>query len=197
MGYDAAVLDYTRSTLSLTGFIGELRDLIRNYTEKAPLLAGKVDFLTRAVEDLRVIITGRCFGAIYSNEAMGLVEDNPRVYSIQAGRPFWYRSTPAANTLLVEDNGLMPDSIRQGDLWAILRANLTHGPSLSRPPGGSIMVGPIFIRAPGHEYSWEHPGVRENVTAFLREHFGSNAVKHENIVHDSLKKRGWYDFSQK
>ena len=175
LGYDAAVLDYTRSTLSLTGFIGELRDLIRNYAGKAPLLAGKVDFLTRAVEDLKVIITGRCFGAIFSNEAMELIEDNHRVYSIQAGHPFWYRPMPAANTLLMEDNGLMPDSICQGDLWAILRANLTHGPSLSRPPGGSIMIGPIFIRAPGHEYTWEHPSIRENVTTFLKERFGLNA----------------------
>lgn len=183
MGYTATVLEHTRSRYGLRGFLEESWDLIRNYPGKAPVLAAKIEFLTRVDDNLTIIITGRSFGAIYSNEVMRRLERNRRVHSIQAGRPFWYRPLPPPNSLVIKDNGVIPDSFSQGDLWTILRANFCHRPTTDRPAGGSIRMGPFFLRTPGHEYTWGHPGVRNRTTAFLNESFAhTTSVSPENAA---------------
>lgn len=35
--------------------------------------------------------------------------DNPQLYSIQAGRPFWYTDSGGKKGLVAKDNGLTPD----------------------------------------------------------------------------------------
>lgn len=171
LGYSATLLEHIRGQYGLRGFLEESWDIARNYAGKAPVLAAKIEFLTAVEDSLNIIITGRSFGAIFSSEAMNHLEVNQRVFSIQAGHPFWYRPPPHPNTLMIEDNGLMPDSLSQGDLWTILWANLSHCPSTTRPTGGSMKLGPFFFRAPGHEYTWDHAGVRDRIMPFLEENF--------------------------
>lgn len=177
LGYSSSVLEHIRGRPGLFGFIDESRDLVKNYSRKAPVLAAKVEFLTRLEDNLKVIITGRSLGAIFSSEVITLLAGNPRAYSIQAGHPFWYHRPQPQNTILIKDNGVMPDSFSEGDLWTILQANFRHLPSGSRPPGGSIKIGPFFLRTPGHEYTWNHTGVRERVIAFLEERFARHISK--------------------
>jgi hypothetical protein len=172
-GYTSLVVEHVRGEYTLPGFLGEVRDQLVSYSAKAPELAAKVALLLGYNRDLKVIITGRSFGAQYSDEVMEFLTSFSRAYSIQAGRYFWYRKPASPRTLIMDHNGEMPDTLSRGDILAILRANLTHLPRVARPEGGSMKIGPYFFRAPGHVYTWDYPGVREQVTAFLKRHFTS------------------------
>ena len=44
--------------------------------------------------------------------------DNPQLYSIQAGRPFWYTDSGGKKNLVMKDNGLTPDILdSRGELF--------------------------------------------------------------------------------
>lgn len=167
LGYSSLVLEHTRSRFGLWGFIGESLDLLRNYSRKAWVLAAKINFVTGVDRSLKIIVTGRSFGAMFTSEVMRHMEKNLKVYSIQAGLPFWYHPPQQPRSLMIKNNGSMPDSFSRGDLRAILRANLSHFPSLSEPRGGAIKIGPLYFRSPGHEYNWEYTDLRERITDFL------------------------------
>jgi len=176
LGYSSLVVEHRRGSGGLMGFLDELDELGCDYCDKAPVLAAKLAFLTRYNPSLRVITTGRCFGAMISNEVMELEAGNPQVYSIQAGWPFWYTGSCGERTLLIEGNGLRPDILDSRGvlrfLWALGEANACCLPSSSPPEEGSFRALNWYLKAPGHTYTWGHPGVQSRVTAFLREQFG-------------------------
>ena len=171
LGYASIIVEHQRAEDNIPGFLGEVEQIRDYYSAKAPLLAAKVAFLTRYNSRLRVIITGRSNGAVFSNEVMELLENNPRVYSIQAGRSSWYIGSKSERTLLMDNNGIMPDAMARGDFLAIIRANLTRLPTTYPPKEGSKQIIKWFIEVPGHTYKWEHPGVQSQVKAFLEENF--------------------------
>ncbi|MFQ5925466.1 MAG: hypothetical protein ACE5IE_05665 [Dehalococcoidia bacterium] len=170
LGYSVILVQYTRTYATLWDFMKEIREMMLYYPTKARVLAAEVDFLTEHIQNLRVIVTGRSFGGMYSNEVMKLLEANPRVYSIQAGIMFFYRSFVPPRTLVMNDNGITPDSLARGDLWAIIRANFSRG-LIYRAEEGHVG---LYFRAPGHIYTWDHPGVRMQITSFLNDNFGSD-----------------------
>lgn len=173
LGYTSMVIEHSRGEYTLAGFVGEVQELTTSYASKAPALAAKVAFLTGYDRHLRVIITGRSFGAQFSHEVKEILQPSPRVYSIEAGRSFWYRKPPSSQTLIIDNNGITPDSLSRGDVLAILQANLPHLPRTYKPAGGSMKIGPYFFRAPGHEYRWELPGVQAQIATFLEANFNS------------------------
>ena len=59
-----------------------------------------MDFLTSYLPDLRVIISGESNGSVVADDAMGILKDNPQVYSIQTGPPFWHKSTESERALV-------------------------------------------------------------------------------------------------
>ena len=136
-------------------------------------LADEVDLLTRSNSDCKVILLATSNGAIFVNEVMKHLEDNPRVYSIQTSRLFWYRASTAQRSLLINDNGETTDVLSSGNIWSIIRENALRLPTTEKPPGGSGMIGDRFIKLPGHEYMWDLPGVRAEITSFLHTNFSS------------------------
>jgi len=102
---------------------------------------------------------------------MGILVDNPRVYSIQTGPPFWHSSVILDRTLVMTDNGRTPDSFSRGEILTLIRANLRNLLGLPEPPSESGAI-VHFIKAPGHDYWWQYPEVYRQITDFLEQNFG-------------------------
>jgi hypothetical protein len=174
LGYTSQVVEHRRGEYSLAGCLKEAEDFTNSYSLRAPKLAAKIAFLIKYEPNLKVIITGRSSGTVFSSEVMKFLEADSQVYSIQVGCPFWYTEPISKRTLAIDDNGVIPDALSRGNLLAIIRANLSCYPSPTRPEGGSMKIGPYFFRVPGHEYTWDYPGVRSQVTVFVKENFGDS-----------------------
>ena len=170
-GYTSALLNYRRTSESFRGVIDEFVEVITDYPSKAENLAHRVEFLTTHLPELKVIVTGESNGTVMSDSAMNILRDNPQVYSIQTGPPFWHQNVMLERTLVLDSNGMTPDCFSQGDIPAILWASLKALVGLSPPeedPGRIL----YFFRAPGHDYRWQYPGVYSQITSFLEQNFG-------------------------
>ena len=173
--YDSMIVEYQRGEGGFVDFLGQVEEIKQDYAGKAPELAAKIAFLTKYNPDLNVIVTGRCFGAIFSNEVLEILAGNNQVYSVQAGRPFWYTDPADARSLVIENNGVMPDILSTRGalffLWELGKANLGQLPSTSPDEDGSFKALNWYLRAPGHKYTWDHAGVRSAVLDFLEQRF--------------------------
>lgn len=164
-GYRITMLNYLRTSSHLQGQLNELKEMTSNYENKAEDLAGLVSFLTRQIPGLKVILAGESTGTIICDEAMFLLQDNPRVFSIQTGSPFWHASKTQTRTLLLQNNGKVPDTFSKGDLGTILKCSFKSLIELDKPEMEGDILG--FLAAPGHEYRWQYPGVKGPIGMFL------------------------------
>jgi hypothetical protein len=187
LGYKYCVVDDIRTGNSLIEYLFEFKEQLTHYPSKAKELAAKIDFLTKQVTDLKVIITGQSNGAAFAGEVITYLKDDPGVYSIQVGIPFWHRVSKASQSLVIDNNGLGADALTERDLVRLLKANLmrifilNHAPSFT--PVDWVITRAILIflpykfglglQAPGHEYMWEYPGVGPAIEAFLVKNFGT------------------------
>jgi len=178
MGYNSVVLNYRRTSDTVRGVLKEFGEAATHYPSKAKDLACRVDFLTAHVPHLQVIVAGESNGSVVSDEAMAMLQDNPQVYSIQTGTPFWYRAVPRERTLVLNDNGVVPDTFSHLDVGAILSASFKSmlGLSTEEVPAGTILE---HIKAPGHDYSWHYASVCRQITRFLDENFN---IKQQEII---------------
>ena len=162
--------DATGTWESGRGRLDEAAEMAICYPGKAAYLASRVEFLTEHVPDIKVILTGESNGTVIADRVMTLLEDNPRVYSIQTGPPFWHNSIRLERSLVLTSNGIIPDSFSQGDLTSMIAANLRALFGFSQATDDSATIF-YFIRAPGHVYWWQHPGVSSEITSFLKRNF--------------------------
>ncbi len=169
-GYTSLLLDYRRTVETLRGCWDELVERITGYPSKAEVLAGRVEFLTNHNPELRVILTGESTGIIICDSVMNILENNPQVYSIQTGPPFWHENIVLDRTLLLTHNGIVPDSFSQGDFWGIVWGNLRYWLRLSQPED-DFDTTPHYVGAPGHDYWWQYPEVCSQITSFLEQSF--------------------------
>ena len=178
LGYSSLLLNYRRTGETLRGVIDEFVEVITDYPSKAEDLAHRVEFLTSHIPDLKVIVTGESNGSVMSDTVMSILQDNPRVYSIQTGPPFWHQNVMLDRTLVLDSNGMTPDSFSQGDvptvLWASLKALIGLTPPEEEDPGRIL----YFFRAPGHDYRWQYPDVYAKITDFLEKNFGFKGDKY-------------------
>jgi len=170
-GYTSLLLSYQRTKNSLKGHLDELEERITGYPSKARDLASRVEFLTKNIPDIRVIITGESTGTVISSRVMDALKDNPQVYSIQTGPPFWDKDFRLDRTLVMTNNGLTPDSFSHGDFWAVMWGNLKRRLGLSQPED-EYGTPPHYVGARGHDYWWQYPEVSSQITNFLDENFG-------------------------
>jgi len=168
MGYTVALVQYVRTPDGFWHYLKEFRETVFNYPKKAKILEAEVDFLTQHIDNLKVILTGNSDGGVYTNEVMQLLAGNSRVYGIEGGIPFYYRGSVPQRTLVINDNGVTPDVLAKGNVASLVWANITHFPT-NRSPEGHIM---LYFRAPGHIYTWDHPGVQMQITSLLEANFG-------------------------
>lgn len=170
-GYTSLVLDYQRTANTLQGHLNEMLEMVTGYSKKARELACRVEFLTSHNPEVNVILTGESNGSIICDDTMCILKDNPRVYSIQTGPPFWHKPVTLERTLVLTSNGKMPDSFSQGDIPRMIAASLKSILGLS----GENEEGRILnhVAAPGHDYRWSYPAVCSEIIRFLNENFGT------------------------
>ena len=171
LGYTSLLLDYRRTDETLRGVIDEGVEMITCYPSKAENLACRMEFLTSHIPDLKVIVTGESDGTVISDSAMNILQDNPQVYSIRTGPPFWHKPIMLDRTLVLNDNGRTPDSFSQGDIPTMIWASLKNLVGLPQPEeeSGEILK---YLKAPGHDYCWQYPNVCSEITNFLEKNFG-------------------------
>ncbi len=170
LGYKSLVLNYRRTENNLIGQIDEFASMVTLYPEKARGLAYLVKFLTENLPDLKVILAGESNGSVICDMAMNMLKDNPRVFSIQTGPPFWHKQRAPERSLVLTNSGFGPDVFSEGDLFAMLAASLED---LFGFPKGEANSGHImyYIGAPGHDYRWYYPGVYTRIVDFLHHNF--------------------------
>jgi hypothetical protein len=174
LGYSSLMLDYRRTTRSMRGINKELVELFAVYPSKAENLARRVEFLTRNVPDLKIIVAGESVGTVISDMVMDILQDNPRVYSIQTGPPFWHKHMVTERTLVLDTNGQVPDALSQGNIPSMLLTSLkalVGIPLTEDEEAGRIFY---FVRAPGHDYNWRYPDVNLKIIGFLEENFSAD-----------------------
>ena len=185
LGYKYCEVDDVRTGNGLMEYLFEFKEQVTHYPSKARELAAKIDFLTDNVAGLKVIVTGQSNGAAFAGEVVRHLEDNPEVYSIQVGVPFWHRVFKTSRSLVIDNNGVGADALAGRDILTLLKANLVklfvinHVPSFTPIDWvitrAVLIFGPYNIgfglQAPGHEYMWEYPGVGPVIEEFLVKHF--------------------------
>ena len=172
LGYRSLVLNYRRTSSGLRGCMKEFLEVSTRYPSKAGELAKRVEFLTKHNPNLRVIVAGESTGTVISDKAMGILQENAQVYSIQTGTPFWHKPTSLERTLLMNSNGKTIDTFSYGNVPAMIWATVKSWFGLSSPEDnpGAILS---WLKAPGHDYSWQYPGVCSEVVKFLDKNFGA------------------------
>jgi hypothetical protein len=171
LGYKPLAFNYQRTSKSLRGCIREFVAVVTRYPAKARELAERVKFLTDHLPNLRVVITGESTGTVISDKAMAILQDDAQVYSIQTGTPFWHKPMSLDRTLLMNSNGKTIDTFSYGKISAMLWATVKGWfgfSSLDDNPGNILS----WLKAPGHDYSWQYPGVYSAIVKFLDENFG-------------------------
>ena len=172
LGYKSLVLNYKRTSKGLRACIKEFIEGAARYPLKAKELAKRVEFLTNHNPNLKVIVAGESTGTVVTDSTMDLLRDNTQVYSIQTGNPFWHKPKALDRTLLMNSNGKTIDTFSYGNVRAVLWSTVKGWFGLLSPEDnpGTILS---WLRAPGHDYSWQYPGVCSEVTKFLETNFGA------------------------
>jgi hypothetical protein len=173
-GYNTVTQTFLRTSSTFFGVLEEFQELLFCFPTKAREQADLVTFLTENRPEVQVVITGLSQGGAYTNEVSKLLESNERVCSIAAGVPFYYLESVSNNTLVLDNNGVEADALKDGDATALLSCTVSAYRSWlwNGLDGGPLGVG-AYYNPPGHDYHWEEPGVGPIVTGFLRYHFPS------------------------
>ena len=171
LGYQSLVLNYRRTSAGVKGCVKEFLEAATHYPRKAGDFASQIEFLTDHIPDLKIIVAGESTGTVISDRAMNLLKDNSKVYSIQTGTPFWHKPVPMDRTLLMNSNGRGIDTFSYGNVPAMIWATIKGWMGMSSPDDnpGDILS---WLKAPGHDYSWQYPGVCTSVVDFLDKNFG-------------------------
>jgi hypothetical protein len=165
-GLDWMVLNYRRTPHKWYAKIDEAFAQLRKYPRKAPDLARRLDFLTAHHPGLTVFLASESNGTMFNDRVMLMLNNQERVYNIATGPPFYYTMRHLEHTLVLNDNGEVPDAFSQGHVGTILRSNFT---ALFRLDGQDRPRGDVMgrIRAPGHYYGWDRPKVAADITGFV------------------------------
>jgi len=187
LGYEPCIIDDIRTGDGLIEHLFEFKEDLTHYPSKAKVLAAKIDFLTQHITNLKVIITGQSNGAAFAGEVANRLKDNPKVYSIQVGTPFWHGVHEVGRSLVIDNSGVGSDALTERDIVTIIKSNwvklliLNHVPSFT-PVDWFISRAALILasynfglglQAPGHEYMWEYPGVGPVIEAFLVNNFST------------------------
>ena len=173
--YTSVSLDYLRATPDFKGRLDEFWESLIGYRSKAEVLAARTEFLTDHLPDIRVILAGESTGAVIIDSAMVIMGDNPRVYSIQAGPPFWHETITKERSLIMMGNGVSVDTLSYGNGFDFILGCYEKWFGVLKP-AADYGTGPHIVVAPGHDYWWQYPVVRSQITEFLRENFAPEEI---------------------
>ncbi|MBI2869075.1 MAG: hypothetical protein HYX96_04535 [Chloroflexi bacterium] len=167
-GRTSVVLTYQRTGSSLLARFKELTEILNHYPSKAADLAGRVAFLTRNNPALTVIVAGESSGTVFSDYTLEKLGKNEQVYSIQTGVPYWHRPLVREQTLRINSNGVRPDSLSQGNIPLMLWATVKSVLGFDDDAQGRVFR---YLKAPGHDYSWQYQEISDQIIQFLKTSF--------------------------
>jgi len=176
LGCSCSLSQYFRGGVGWREHLRDIRDYLRFFSFERELLAAEVEFLTRHVENLRVVMIGVSQGAGFSNAVMQRLSELKRVYSIELGVFFFHRPQRVITerTLIIDHNGLMPDAVIEGDLITMV---MTLPMAFLRWIKYRLKGKPVnfsrCIKLAGHDYHWEYPKVSQQIGDFLMVNFGA------------------------
>jgi len=160
------VLNYRRTPHKWFGKIDEAFAQARKYPHKARDLARRLDFLTAQRPDLTIFLASESNGTMFNDRVMLQLNNREHVYNIATGPPFYYGMRCLEHTLILNDNGEVPDAFSQGHFGTMLASNFkaVFGLDGRDRPRGEVMS---VIRAPGHYYGWDRPQVAADISGFV------------------------------
>lgn len=175
MGYSSLLTQYFRSGEGWREEKRDLKEQFRFFASKAKVMAAWLRFVILHVNGIEVILIGISQGAAFGSAVMRRLDEYYPVYSIELGFPFMYKSRRviSGRTLTIEGDGVKPDVMTQGNIWAgagILMAAFFRWIRYNLE-GRPIPLA-LCINAPGHEYDWDNPEIQRQIRDFLETNFG-------------------------
>ncbi len=176
LGYTWSLTQCFRTNRGWREIMGDVREQYRFFTSKAKIMAAELRFITQHLSTLRVIMIGVSQGAAFSNAVSQYLDGHDRIFSIELGTPFPYKSRRVITrkTLALDGNGLMPDALMEWNVPTILKTYLTAPFRwIKYRLQGKRVKFTYCINLPGHDYNWDYPEVQRKVEEFLNLNFGN------------------------
>lgn len=178
LGYTWLLTQYRRTGDNWLEKMRDAKEQTAFFTNKAKIMAAELKFITQHLSHLKVVMIGVSQGAAFGNAVMQELGTSGRVYSVELGMPFPYKSRRILNenTLAVDGNGLMPDALMEWDVLTIVKTYL-GAPFrwIKYKLQGKPAKFTYCINVPGHDYNWEYPEVHGQIRAFLELNFGTKS----------------------
>jgi hypothetical protein len=170
LGHHPLILNYSRTSRTFWGNIKEFIEASTRYPRKVIGMEKHVEFLVDNLPNLKLIIAGESTGSVLTEQTMDYFRDNPNVFSIQTGCPFWYKTIPQPRTLRLSSNGYGVDTFSYGNIPSMIWSTVKSWFGLSSPQenAGDVLKS---LRAPGHDYSWKYDSINFGITEFLDDNF--------------------------
>ncbi len=178
LGYSGSLVQYFRSTTGWKAVLEDIREQSRFFANKAKIMAAEMKFITQHLSNLKIVMIGVSQGAAFSNAVLQNINGEDRIFSIELGTPFFYKSRRVITdrTLTLDNNGLMPDSLMEWNVPVILRTYFTAPFRwIKYKMQGKKIKFTYCINVPGHDYNWDYPEVQRQIEQFLIEKFGNNS----------------------
>ena len=175
LGYSQLLIQYFRTERGYMETLRDVREQARFFATKAKIMSAELKFITGHLNKLRVIMIGVSQGAAFSNAVSQQLNGLNRVYDIELGIPFPYKSRRVITrkTLALDSNGLMPDALMEWDVPTIVRTYLTAPLRwLKYKLQRKNVKFTYCINVPGHDYNWDYPEVQRQIEDFLNLNFG-------------------------
>jgi len=166
--YNTVVIPYVRTKDDLLGRMTGIRELSNNFKNSSKDLAERVEVMSKAFPDKKIIITGLSNGAAFVTKAYQNVSEEVKdsVFAIAIGTPFWADDFETGNIIQVDNEG--KDSLVGGQVSPLF-FSLIKSPFkwLKANIGGEQLSFAKAFQAPGHIYNWEAPEVGPKIVSFL------------------------------
>jgi hypothetical protein len=178
LGYTCIMKQYFRCGDKLWGrksWIKEGQFFLFGRNNRAEVLAAELNLITANLPQLRVVLVGASQGAAFDNMVMMKSNNMERLYSIELGTFFGHmrRRQLTNKNLAIDSNGMMRDPMCHRDLW---KGTKSYFKAFVRWFNYKAQGKPVkfthCINTPGHEYQWEYPEVKGQITQFLTAVFG-------------------------
>jgi pimeloyl-ACP methyl ester carboxylesterase len=178
LGYRGELMQYFRSATGLRAVLNDIREQYHFFAGKAKIMAEQIEFITRHLDNLKIVMIGVSQGAAFSNAVQQYLDGADRVFSIELGTPFFYKSKRVVTdrTLTLDGNGLMPDALMEWNVPVILKTYFSAPFRwLKYKLQGKHIKFTYCINLPGHDYNWDYPEVQRQIEEFLILKFGHNS----------------------
>lgn len=178
LGYSGSLVQYFRSDTGFKAVTNDIGEQTRFFANKAKVMAAEMKFITEHLPDLKIVMIGVSQGAAFSNAVLQEMDGQERIFSIELGTPFFYKSRRVITdrTLTLDSNGLMPDSLMEWNVPVILKTYLGAPFRWAKYKLQRKNIKFTYcINVPGHDYNWDYPEVQRQIGEFLLEKFGNNS----------------------